>query len=58
MFDVRCEIGRMIGYDVNRVVLFKNGEIPIHQTQNAKLAYWFLSDPKDFLKVFVNENPS
>jgi hypothetical protein len=56
VLDVRGEIGRLIGRDVNSVVLLKNGRIPIHPTQNTKLAYWFLSDPSDFLQVYVTEN--
>ncbi len=33
------------------VVLLKRGEIPILETQNHKLAHWFLADPSDFLEV-------
>lgn len=53
MLDVRCEVGRLIGYEASRVVLMKNGYIPIHLTQDAKLAYWFLGNEGDFLQVLV-----
>ncbi len=52
VWDVRCKIAHeWLGGRDGGVVLLKRGEIPIHESQNHKLAYWFLDDPSDFLEV-------
>jgi hypothetical protein len=52
VWDVRCKIAQeWLNGREGHVVLLKRGEIPIHESQNHKLAYWFLEDPSDFLEV-------